>query len=211
MMHRDPPPGTSFEGEHTTTISTASLNVDSPTTISTASVNVDSPLQERMPLTRSPQLSATPKFPEIENCSQVESGRLCLRQKRLLCVEEQGARCGGCGDSDANERPVSVLTDRTDLVLEVLVYLDETELLIAMGVCRRWRELAGAHQLWQEKGEMKARDGLVNWAAFKNKGKIRQKRHSMVSFRLGRTLSALSPSQARFLSTSFPWQSSRRP
>jgi hypothetical protein len=103
-----------------------------------------------------------------------------------------------------------LLTDRTDLVLEVLVYLDETELLMAMGVCRRWRELAGARQLWQEKGEMKARDGLVNWAAFKNKGKIRQKRHSMVSFRFGRTISALFPSQARFLSTSFPWQSSRR-
>ena len=172
MMHRDLPPGTSFEWELTPTISTAS-------------VNADSPLQERMPLARSPHLSSTSKFPETEDCSEVEGGRLRVRRKRLLCVEEQGVRCGGCVDSDANEQPVSLLTDRTDLVLEVLVYLDEAELLMAMGVCRRWRELAGARQLWQEKGELRARDGSVNWPAFKNKGKIRQKRHSMVSFRFG--------------------------
>jgi len=47
-------------------------------------------------------------------------------------------------------------------------------------VCRRWRGLAGARHLWQEKGEVMARDGVVNWPAFKNLGKIRQKRHSMV-------------------------------
>lgn len=131
-----PAPEISFGGE----LITAMLSMSGG-----GSASVDSPLTARVPLAPSGVRSSTAKFPEIdrasprtsnvvptsllfhdhddstpaEDCSEAESGRLRVRQKRLQCVEEQGARGGGGVDSDATERPVSLLTAKTDLVLEV--------------------------------------------------------------------------------------------
>ena len=169
-------------------------------------VGVDSPLLARMPRSRSSLRASTFKFPEIELNSQrsshavsaadqfcddaadrdddsdKEQGRQRVRQRRLANIGALGAVDGPVVERDSGQ-PVSVLTTKTDMVLEVFVYLDERELLVAMCVCRRWRELAGATHIWQEKGEVVAREGTVNWPAFKNLGMIREKHNSMVCIR----------------------------
>ncbi|KAJ1518867.1 hypothetical protein ONE63_011519 [Megalurothrips usitatus] len=71
---------------------------------------------------------------------------------------KRASRQRGAGEKQAKDRSWDVQTEGATgllpdgLLLEVLAYLDESELLLARAVCRRWRALAMSPAAWAERG-----------------------------------------------------------
>eukprot|EP00960_Hanusia_phi_P048738 759129-Hanusia_phi.AAC.2 len=68
----------------------------------------------------------------------------------------------------------------SELLLEVLTFLDEKNILLVMEVCRKMKQIAGSCHLWNRIGEVEAQSSRVKWPAFKFQGVLKRKKDSMV-------------------------------
>ena len=87
-----------------------------------------------------------------------------------VLTQQEGARAG-----EAARRAMVVQEVlSSDMLCKILGFLPQPHVFMAIEVCHQWRQLAGGLH------ETLNGTGMVNWAAFRHLGVLRQKKHSCV-------------------------------